>query len=314
MELRYNSFGQHMKKQFGTNVYKVNIDAGFTCPNRDGSLGFGGCIYCNNDSFRPSSCKPSMSVKEQITNGIAYLSRRYGASKFLAYFQPYSNTYAPVEELEIFYKEALAEPSVIGLAIGTRPDCIDSEKLALLESLGKKHFILVEYGLQSIYDKTLRFINRGHDYKTFLDAVSLTKSKGIFVGAHLIVGFPTETREETLNMADEVSGLHLDFLKIHQLQVVKDTLLAQMHKENPFHTFEYEEYLDFIVDFIERLSPDIVLQRLFATAPDDILIAPRWDRSRHQITRDIQQRFIERDTFQGKKYKGQGVTTPLSVL
>ncbi|HBG92111.1 MAG: TIGR01212 family radical SAM protein [Nitrospirae bacterium GWF2_44_13] len=314
MTQRYNAFGQYMKKQFGTNVYKVNIDAGFTCPNRDGSLGFGGCIYCNNDSFRPSSCKPSMSVKEQITNGIAYLSRRYKASKFLAYFQPYSNTYAPVEELESLYKEALQEPSVIGLAIGTRPDCIDSEKLALLESLAKKHFILVEYGFQSIYDKTLRFINRGHDYKTFLDAVSLTKSKGIFVGAHLIVGFPTETREETLNMADEVSGLHLDFLKIHQLQVVKDTPLAQMYKENPFHTFEYEEYLDFVVDFIERLSPDIVLQRLFATTPDDMLIAPRWDRSRHQITNDIQQRFIERDTFQGKKYKGQGVIAPLSVL
>src|SRR3989339_358804 len=314
MTQRYNAFGQYMKKQFGTNVYKVNIDAGFTCPNRDGSLGFGGCIYCNNDSFRPSSCKPSMSVKEQITNGIAYLSRRYKASKFLAYFQPYSNTYAPVEELESLYKEALQEPSVIGLAIGTRPDCIDSEKLALLESLAKKHFILVEYGFQSIYDKTLRFINRGHDYKTFLDAVSLTKSKGIFVGAHLIVGFPTETREETLNMAEEVSGLHLDFLKIHQLQVVKDTPLAQMYKENPFHTFEYEEYLDFVVDFIERLSPDIVLQRLFATTPDDMLIAPRWDRSRHQITNDIQQRFIERDTFQGKKYKGQGVIAPLSVL
>ena len=314
MELRYNSFGQYMKKQFGTTVYKVNIDAGFTCPNRDGSLGFGGCIYCNNDSFRPSSCKPSMSVKEQITNGIAYLSRRYGASKFLAYFQPYSNTYAPVEELELLYKEALQEPSVIGLAIGTRPDCIDSEKLALLESLGKKHFILVEYGLQSIYDKTLRFINRGHDYKTFLDAVSLTRSRGISVGAHLIVGFPTETKEEMLNMADEISGLHLDFLKIHQLQIVKDTLLSEMYKENPFHTFGYEEYLDFIVDFIERLSPEIVLQRLFATAPDDILIAPRWDRSRHQITNDIQQRFIQRDTFQGKKYKGQGVIAPLSAL
>jgi len=292
-----------MKKCFGTAIYKVNIDAGFTCPNRDGSLGFGGCIYCNNDSFRPTSCKPSLPVREQVKNGISYLSRRYGANKFLAYFQPYSNTYASVNELEAFYKEALEEPSVIGLAIGTRPDCVDSEKLSLLESLAKNHFILVEYGLQSIYDKTLQFINRGHDYKTFLDAVSLTKSRGISVGAHLIVGFPTETKEEMLNMADEISGLHPDFLKIHQLQVVKDTLLAEMYKENPFHTFEYEEYLDFIVDFIERLSPDIVLQRLFATTPDEILIAPRWDRSRHQITNDIQQRFVDRNTFQGKRYK-----------
>jgi len=291
-----------MKKQFGTTVYKVNVDAGFTCPNRDGTLGVAGCVYCNNDSFRPSSCRPAVSVKEQIRNGIAYMSRRYEARKFLVYFQPYSNTYAPVEELESLYKEALAEPSVIGLAIGTRPDCIDREKLKLLESLAKNYFVLIEYGLQSIYDKTLKFINRGHDYKTFLDTVSLTRNRGIFIGAHLIVGFPTESRDEMLDMTDEISGVHPDFLKIHQLQVVKDTSLAIMYEENPFHTFGYEEYLDFIVDFIERLSPDIILQRLFATAPDDILIAPRWDKSRHEVIRDIEQRFVRRDTFQGKKF------------
>lgn len=292
-----------MKKRFGTAVYKVNVDAGFTCPNRDGTLGVTGCVYCNNDSFRPSSCRPALSVKEQIRNGIAYLSQRYGSGKFLAYFQPYSNTYAPVEELELLYKEALKEPSVIGIAIGTRPDCIDREKLELLESLSAKHFVLVEYGLQSIYDKTLKFINRGHDYKAFLDAISLTRNRGIFIGAHIIVGFPTETKAEMLDMADEISGIHLDFLKIHQLQVVKDTPLSVLYQENPFHTFGYEEYLNFIVDFIERLSPDIVLQRLFATAPDDILIAPRWDRSRHEAIRDIEQRFVQRDTFQGKIFK-----------
>ncbi|MBI4688964.1 MAG: TIGR01212 family radical SAM protein [Nitrospirae bacterium] len=291
-----------MKKLFGAAVYKVNVDAGFTCPNRDGTLGLTGCVYCNNDSFRPVSCKPAMPMKDQIRNGIAYLSRRYDAEKFLVYFQPYSNTYAPVEELESFYNEALKEKSVVGLAIGTRPDCIDEEKIRLLESLAAKYFILMEYGLQSIYDKTLRFINRGHDYKTFLDAVSLTRNKGIFTGAHVIVGFPTETREEMLDMADEVSSIQLDFLKIHQLQVVKDTPLAAMYEKNPFYTFGYEDYLDFVVDFIERLSPDIVLQRLFATAPDNILIAPRWDKSRHEITRDIEQRFILRDTSQGKRF------------
>ena len=294
-----------MKKQFGTSVYKVNIDAGFTCPNRDGTLGVTGCIYCNNDSFRPSSCKPALSVSEQINNGIAYLSQRYKAGKFLAYFQPYSNTYAPVQELEKLYKEALSVPSVLGIAIGTRPDCIDREKLELLESLAASHFVLVEYGLQSIYDKTLEFIHRGHDYKTFLDAVSLTRNRGIFIGAHLIVGFPTETRDEIFAMADEISGIKPDFLKIHQLQVIKDTPLAEMYKEKPFHTFEYEDYLDFVVDFIERLSPGIVLQRLFATAPDDILIAPRWDKSRYEVTRDIEKRFVQRDTFQGKRCKMQ---------
>ncbi len=292
-----------MKKQFGKTVYKVNVDAGFTCPNRDGALGVTGCIYCNNESFRPSSCKPNLPVKEQIGSGISYLKRRYGAEKFLAYFQPYSNTYASVGELEALYKEALTDESVIGLAIGTRPDCIDREKLLMLEALAKEYFILIEYGLQSIYEKTLRFINRGHDYSAFLSAVSLTRNRGIFIGAHLIVGFPTETREEMLRMADEISEVRPDFLKIHQLQVVKDTPLAEMYKENPFHTFDYEEYLDFVVDFIERLSPDIILQRLFATAPDKILIAPEWDKSRHEITRDIEQRFTQRDAFQGKKYK-----------
>ncbi len=303
MTRRFNSFGPYMKKRFGTTVYKVNIDAGFTCPNRDGTLGVTGCIYCNNDSFRPSSCKPVMSVKEQIGNGITYLSSRYNAEKFLAYFQPYTNTYASVSELERLYNEALEEPSVIGLAVGTRPDCIDEGKLKLLESLAKDHFILIEYGLQSIYDKTLKFINRGHDYKTFLDAVRLTRNRGIYIGAHIIVGFPTETKEEMLAMADEISETHPDFLKIHQLQVIKDTPLADLYEKDSFHTFEYDEYLDFVVDFIERLSPDIVLQRLFATAPDEILIAPRWDKSRYEVTRDIEKRFLERNTFQGKKFK-----------
>lgn len=302
--MTYNSFGAYIKKRFGTSVHKVNIDAGFTCPNRDGTLGYSGCIYCNNDSFRPSSCSPALSVKEQIRNGISYLRRRYGAEKFIAYFQPYTNTYAGIEELERLYREALDEPSVIGLAIGTRPDCVDEEKIALLESLASKYFILLEYGLQSIYDKSLQFINRGHDYKTFLNALKMTKDRGIEIGAHVIVGFPTETRAEMLSMADEVSTLPINFLKIHQLQIVRDTPLAVMYRERPFHVFGYEEYLDFVVDFTERLSPDIVIQRLFATAPDGILIAPRWDRNRHEILRDIEKSFIQRDTYQGKMFAG----------
>lgn len=298
---RYRSFGRYMRSKFGATVYKVNVDAGFTCPNRDGSLGVSGCIYCNNNSFRPSSCKPTLSISEQIRNGIAYIRRRYKVEKFLVYFQPYTNTYAPSEELEVLYREALREPSVIGLAIGTRPDTIDQTKIEMLESLASKYFILIEYGLQSIYDKSLTFINRGHDYNTFLEAVNLTKNRGIFIGAHIIVGFPTETREEMLAMADEISLLKIDFLKVHQLQVVKDTLLESIYKEDPFHLFEYNEYLDFIVDFIERISPDIVFQRLFATAPESILIAPQWGRNRHQILRDIESSIELRNTYQGKK-------------
>lgn len=299
MELRYRAFGPYLKRRYGTVVYKVNVDAGFTCPNRDGTLGVTGCIYCNNSSFRPSQCSPELSVTQQVRKGIEYLSSRYRAGKFLVYFQPYTNTYAPVSVLERLYTEALAEPHVIGLAIGTRPDCVDEEKISLLETLAKDRFILVEYGLQSIYDKSLEYMLRGHDYRTFLDALSLTKDRGIQIGAHLIVGFPTETREEMLAMADEISTLPVGFLKVHQLQVVRDTVLAGQYLRNPFPTFGYEEYLDFVVDFVGRLSPDIVLQRLFATAPEEILIAPKWDRTRQEITRDIRERFVTRDASQG---------------
>lgn len=303
MGRRYNSFGSYIKKKFGTKVYKVNVDAGFTCPNRDGTIGTTGCIYCNNDSFKPNSCKPTMSISEQIRNGIAYTKKRYKAEKFLVYFQPYTNTYAPIEELERLYKEALVEPSVIGLAIGTRPDAVDDEKIRLLEELAKRYFIIIEYGMQSIYDRTLKFINRGHDYNTFLKALEITKGKGIYCGAHVIVGFPTESKKEMLFMADEISHMPVDFLKIHQLQVVKDTSLEIIYKEHPFHVFDYEEYLDFVLAFIGRLSPRIVLQRLFATAPDNILIAPRWARSRQEILRDIEKRLESKDLYQGKNLK-----------
>jgi radical SAM protein (TIGR01212 family) len=304
---RFRSFGHNMREKFGFTVYKVNVDAGFTCPNRDGTLGVSGCIYCNNDSFRPNSCRPTLSVTEQVVNGITHVKKRYGAKNFLVYFQPYTNTYAPVEQLEALYREALREPSVVGLAIGTRPDAIDREKIEMLEALASKYFILIEYGLQSIYDNSLKFINRGHDYQTFLNALELTKNRGIFIGAHIIAGFPTETKDETLAMAEELSSLPIECLKVHQLQVVKDTPLEELYKKKPFHVFEYQEYLDFLADFIERLSPDIVLQRLFATAPDDILVAPQWGRNRHQILRDIEKNLELRDAYQGKKYKAHVV-------
>jgi len=301
MSSRFNAFGPYLKKKFGTVAYKVNVDAGFTCPNRDGTLGVTGCIYCNNDSFRPSECKNEIPLREQIRKGIQYLSMRYRAKKFLVYFQPYTNTYAPVQELEQMYREALSMPSVIGLAIGTRPDCVDEAKIELLQGLAKEHFILIEYGLQSIHDKSLRYILRGHDYQTFLDAVTMTKQKGIYIGCHIIAGFPTETRDEMLVMADALSSLPVEFLKIHQLQIVKGTPLAEQYQERPFPTFGYDEYLDFLVDFIERLSPEIVLQRLFALSPDTILIAPQWGRTRQQIVRDISERFALRDAVQGSK-------------
>lgn len=301
---RYNAFGQYMKSLYGSTVYKVNVDAGFTCPNRDGSVAVGGCIYCNNDSFRPSACDRLLSVGEQVKRGIPYLKSRYGADKFIVYFQAYTNTYAEVGVLERLYREALEHPGVVGLAVGTRPDCVDTDKLSLLQDLARDYFILVEYGLQSIYDRTLSFINRGHDYACFKKAVEMTAGTGVHVGTHIILGFPTESREEMLAMADELSLLPVEFLKIHQLQVIKGTRLADIYMQRPFPVFGYREYLELVADFLERLSPAIVIQRLFASAPEDILIAPIWDRSRGRLLDDIDDLMASRGGYQGMWRKG----------
>jgi len=301
MSQPYNSFGSYVRKRFGSPVFKTNIDAGFTCPNRDGTVATGGCTYCNNESFKPGACRPTLSVQEQVQNGIEYMGGRYGAKKFIAYFQAYTNTHAPVDHLRRLYTEALADPSVIGLAIGTRPDAMDAAKLDLLEEIARTHFVLVEYGLQSIHEATLKYINRGHDYQCFLDTVAATlKRPGLHVGGHLIVGFPTETRQQTLAMAEAMNQCGLEFLKIHQLQIIKDTPMAAEFAAHPFPVFEYEEYINFLAEFIDRLSPHIVLQRLFATAPDEILIAPKWGRSRHEILSDITARFRTLGTRQGR--------------
>lgn len=299
----YNAFGQYMKDLYGQSVYKVNVDAGFTCPNRDGTVSVGGCIYCNNDSFRPNACTSAASVREQIEKGIPYLRRRYGAEKFIVYFQPFTNTYAPVETLEKLYREALAHPGVVGLAIGTRPDCVDEEKIALLEGLATDHFILVEYGLQSIHDRTLEFINRGHDYECFKRAVAMTAERGIKIGCHLILGLPAETRDDMLAMAPELSRLPIGFMKLHQLQVIKETPLAGLYAAKQFPTFGYEEYLSIVTEFLERLSPEIVMQRMFAAAPEDILVAPIWNRTRSEFLIDLDSYMEERGSYQGKKYK-----------
>ena len=299
---RYKAFGQYMKELYNASVYKVNVDAGFTCPNRDGTVATGGCIYCNNDSFRPIACTSTESVRTQIERGIPYLHSRYGAEKFLVYFQPYSNTYATVETLERLYREALDNPGVIGLAIGTRPDCIDEEKIALLAKLARDHFILLEYGLQSIYDKTLAFINRGHDYRCFKKALSMTVGRGIRIGTHLILGFSTETREEMLGMADEMSNLQVEFLKIHQLQVIRGTPMAKMFEAKQFSTFLYQDWIEMLAEFLERLSPDIVLQRLFAAAPDAILLAPIWNKTRSELLRDLDVYMEKKSSYQGKQW------------
>ena len=298
----YNSYGRFLREKFGCRVYKVSVDGGFSCPNRDGALSTGGCSYCNNDSFRPTSAERLRPIAVQMEDGIAYLRKRFGARKFIAYFQPYTNTYAPLEKLIPLYEAALDHPDVVGLSLGTRPDCIDREKLAWLEGRAKTDFITLEYGLQSIYDATLEKINRGHDFRCWKAAVEETRDRGIWLGTHLILGFPWETREQMLREAGVISESGLHFLKLHHLHVVRGTALELEYRQRPFSLFGLDDYADLVVEFLERLSPSIYLERLSGAAPDDQLIAPVWGKSKNEILRCIQRRFAARRTWQGKRY------------
>lgn len=304
MDKRYNSYSSYLREKFGCRVHKVSVDVGFTCPNRDGSVARGGCVYCNNDSFVPPYARALFSLDNQIRKGMEYLKKRFKAEKFIIYFQAYTNTYDEIEKLERLYREALEYEGVVGLAVGTRSDCVDEEKIKLFEKLARNRFVSLEYGIESIYDKTLEFMNRGHNYESVLDAISLTKDRGIHIGAHVIVGFPTETEGEMLRMADEVSRLRIDSLKVHNLHIVKNTPLARMYTKEPFHLFGYEEYLDFISRFLERLSPEIVVERLFTDTPRDLLVSPIWNKNHNDILRGIEEELERRNTYQGKVFRG----------
>ena len=300
MKKRYNLYHDHLKEKYGCRVHKVSLDMGFTCPNRDGTVAQGGCVYCNNDSFVPPYARSRYNMDQQIRHGIEYMKNRFKAKKFIIYFQAYTSTYGDAKELENMYKEALKYDGVIGLSVGTRSDCIDEEKIEIFERLAKDNYVSVEYGIESIYDKTLEFMNRGHNYQSVIDAIELSKGRGIQLGTHIIVGMPTETEDEMLAMADEVSGLGIDTFKIHNLHIIKNTQLARMYKEKPFKLFSYEEYLKFIVKFLERLSPDIMLERMFTDTPQDLLIAPRWKERHNEIIYGIKQEMEKQDTWQGR--------------
>ena len=307
MEQRYRTYNRWLRKQFGERVHKVIVDAGFTCPNRDGTLAVGGCTYCNNSSFRPPLAIKTAPIAEQIANGIAYLRRRVEARKFIVYFQPFTNTYRDVDYLRTLYTDALDHPDVVGLAIGTRPDCVDKEKIEMIDEIGRSTFVSLEFGVESIYDETLRRVNRGHRYTDFVDAMDLARDRSFHTGAHIILGFPWETREQWLAMADRLSGIGLDLVKIHHLHIVKGTALAREHMEKPFRLMNFEEYLDLVCDFVERLKPSIVIERLFGEAPLGMLVAPNWGRTRNQVIQGIRQRMEERDVVQGSKYEPVGL-------
>ena len=299
---RYNSYGGYLKQRFGCRVYKVIVDAGFTCPNRDGNVATGGCTYCNNDAFRPQAVERLKPVPEQVSLGVEYLKRRYTARKFIVYFQPFTNTYAPLEHLSSLYESALDHPDVIGLAVGTRPDCVDEGKISWFESLARSRFVSLEYGLESIHNETLRRINRGHDFACWSEAVRKTRNRGIAVCAHLILGFPWESREQMLAAAGAVSRAGIDHLKLHHLHVVKGTAMGREYKNKPFRLFGFDEYVELVVDFLERLDPEIKIQRLFGLAPEEQLLAPHWGKSKAEIQHGIEQRLAERDTFQGRLF------------
>ena len=306
-ERRFNAYSNYFRNIYGARVQKVSIDAGFTCPNRDGAKGFGGCTYCNNDAFNPSYCKSVKSVSEQIGEGIKFHKWRYNeAVSYLAYFQAYSNTYAPLEKLKILYEEALNYPGVVGLIIGTRPDCIDDEKLEYIKELSERYYIAIEYGIESCHNKTLLRINRGHSFEDAVFTLEKTAALGINAGAHFIFGLPGETRDEMLNQVDIISRLPVKTLKFHQLQIIKGTPMEIEFKNNPgdFELFTWEEYLNFFISFLERLNPAIVVERFTGEAPPRFLTGEGWGKKRtDQIVNLIEKRLEELNTWQGRMYK-----------
>ncbi|WP_165026868.1 TIGR01212 family radical SAM protein [Dysgonomonas sp. ZJ279] len=301
----YKEFGELLTKHFPHKVQKVSINAGFTCPNRDGSKAVGGCTYCNNQSFSPGYGGKQRSVSDQLKDGIAFFSYKYPEMKYLAYFQSYTNTYDSTDKLIELYEEALAYPNVVGLIIGTRPDCMPDELLNYFEELNKRTFLMIEYGLESTLDSTLEFINRGHSHAESVEAIKKTAARGISTGAHLILGLPHESKEQILAHADEISKLPLTTVKLHQLQLIRGTVMAKQHREHPewFNLFKVEDYIDLCIGFAERLNPDFVIERFVSQSPKQLLIAPDWGLKNFEFTAMVLKRFADRNTWQGKLYK-----------
>jgi radical SAM protein (TIGR01212 family) len=300
---RFNSYSRYFRELLGGRVQKVAINAGFSCPNRDGTLGRGGCTFCNNEAFTPSYCRPEKSITGQIDEGIEFHSRRYRkAEKYLAYFQSFSNTYAPVDLLRRVYGEALAHPSVVGIVVGTRPDCVDVEKLDFFARLARDHYVAIEYGIESTFDATLRAVNRGHDFATARRAVEMTAQRGIHTGAHFILGFPGETDEMLLAQAGTINSLPLSTVKFHQLQIFKNTPMAEEYALHPERfTFRgMEEYIDFFIAILRRLRPTLVVERFAGEAPPRHRVGRDWGLVRNEeLAARLDRRLSELDVRQG---------------
>ena len=303
---RYNEFGPWLKNLLGMKVQKISINAGFTCPNRDGSVGVGGCTYCNNQTFNPEYCRTEKSVAQQLEEGKRFFARKYPEMKYMAYFQAYTNTYSELDDLKHKYEDALGVDGVVGLVIGTRPDCVPDNLLDYLAELNRQVCVIVEYGIESVYDKTLERINRGHDYACVVDAVNRTSERGLITGGHVILGLPGESRDDILKCADVLSELPLTTLKLHQLQLIKGTRMAEEYFANPegFHLFGADEYVDLVIDYVERLRPDIVLERFVSQSPSSLLAIPGWGLKNFEFVEKVRHRMEERNAYQGRLYLG----------
>lgn len=309
MNRRYNDLNTYLRSLYGCRVQKITVDAGLSCPNRDGTVSTGGCIYCNARGSGTGAFARGLSVTEQIMLGKQALARRYKAKKFLAYFQSFSNTYGPVQELKRLYEEALAVEDVVGLSIGTRPDCVAQPVLELLQSYAQKYLIWVEYGLQSANDATLMLINRGHDAQCFKDAVKATADRGIKICAHVILGLPRETRKDILQTAQTLSELRIDGIKLHLLYVVKGTRLEALYRQRQFRCLEQQEYVDLVCDFLEHIPARVIIQRLTGDPHPAELSAPRWSLKKTDTLAKIKSMLEKRDSWQGKRIEfGSGNT------
>ena len=300
----YYEFGDFLKKVFPFKVQKISVNAGFTCPNRDGTKGWGGCTYCNNQTFSPDYCQTGKTVKEQLEEGIGFFSRKYTEMKYLAYFQAYTNTYDETNKLIAKYEEALACPDVVGLIVGTRPDCMPDDLLDYFADLSRRRFVMIEYGIESTLDRTLSLINRGHTHAESENTIRRTAERGIYTGAHLILGLCGESREEILHHAEVLSALPLTTLKLHQLQLIKGTVMAKEYAGRPdtFHLYEVDEYIDLVIDFLERLNPSIAVERFVSQSPKELLIAPDWGLKNYEFTAKVNKRIVARKAFQGRLF------------
>lgn len=298
--MRYNDFGTWIRTAFPYRVQKISIDAGFTCPNRDGSLSTGGCIYCDNRTFNPAYCERKKTIRQQIEAGKNFFAGKYPEMKYLAYFQAYTNTYDSVENLKRMYEEALDVDDVVGIVIGTRPDCVSTELLNYLETLSRQTFLILEFGIESCNDATLQRINRGHSFTCTVEAVEAAAVRGITIGGHVILGLPGEDAEESVRQAAIISALPLHILKIHQMQVIRGTKLADIYEKTPFHVYSCDEYIRLIANYIQYLREDLVLERFVSQAPSQLLIAPNWGLKNYEFTHRLLKYMDEHDIRQGK--------------